>query len=447
MMRMRPQPQHAELRDESGQRGNLHQGERQALRLHGSVGELHLQAQPLHEEGALLSAGLDALDVGESPRGHAGELSRLHRQQPRDALGAPVDLAQRGELEGEARDDDRGEPGIEAQHQREEEDGGDEVQHEVREVGGDRLRELLVQLHARGDLARRALDVEVHRQRERVREEALRGGEGCAREGGGEHLRLHPRKEPARDRRDEEPREQRLGHPGQPRRQHLVDEAAHEPGECQPRRHEYQAEHDGDRDRAPQAGHVPRERAQHRGRLAAGREFRPALEREHHAGESLVELRGIDPAPAHGRVVQVRAAVAEALEDDEVVEVPEEDGRQRQRGEVGRLLAKAPRHEPVAARRTQQSAGLAAVARHAAVGAQHLQRHVAAVVGEHHRERGRAALHRLDLQDGRDAGDGGVREDARGRGLRCRGVRYSSHALKAITAMARTASTAMSQAG
>ena len=57
-------------------------------------------------------------------------------------------------------DHDQREPGLEPHHEHEEEARGEQVEREVREVVGDGLGHALVQVHARGDLARRALRVE-----------------------------------------------------------------------------------------------------------------------------------------------------------------------------------------------------------------------------------------------------------------------------------------------
>ena len=56
---------------------------------------------------------------------------------------------------------------------------------------------------------------------------------------------------------------------------------------------------------------------------------------------------------------------------------------------------------------------------------------MAAVVREHHRERGGAALDRLELQDGRDVRERVSASARRGRGLRAAALGgYRSHAAK-----------------
>ena len=97
-------------------------------------------------------------------------------------------------------------------------------------------------------------------------------------------------------------------------------------------------------------------------------------------------------------IVQVDLVLAEALDHEEVVEVPVHDDRHRQLAHLVRLLAEAARLEPVLARGLEHVAGLAAVARDAALLAQPRERDEGAVVLEHDRERGGAALGRLHLQ-------------------------------------------------
>jgi hypothetical protein len=176
---------------------------------------------------------------------------------------------------------------------------------------------------------------------------------------------------------------------------------------------------------------------------------RAALEGEHHAGESLVELGRGDVSPAARRIVQENAPFAHSLYDDEVVEVHEGDRGHRQLGQLARLLAEAARFQAVRARCPQQPARLAAVAAHAAIHAHLLERDVAAVEGEHHRERGRAALHAFQLQDRGRAPHRGLRQRRCGRPGRFSGVQRacSSHAEKAATRARSTTSTTSSGRG
>ena len=340
---------------------------------------------------------------------------------------------------------------LEPHHEDEEEARGDEVERQRGEVLRDRLCHALVQVHAGRDLARRALRVEGHRQRQRLRHEAVGRGAGGATEGIHQHARLDAEQDRAGHGRDEQSGEQRHRDAVHVRDQHLVHEAAEEPRQDQPRQHEQQPHDEGRRDRALEALEMTRERAQDRRRVPAGLELGRALEGEHDAGESLVELFRIDNAPPARGIVQVRASAAEALDDHEVVEVHEHDGGHRQLRQLARLLAEAARGEPVRARGAQQAARLAAVAAHAAIDAHLLEGHVAPVEGEDHRERSGAALHRLQLQDRWDAPDRRLGEGPRQLAGRC-GLfgsyrADSSHAANAATAASNIASETKSARG
>ena len=136
------------------------------------------------------------------------------------------------------------------------------------------------------------------------------------------------------------------------------------------------------------------------------------FEDEDDPGEAGVEvLRRHEPAALVG-VVDVHAPAAEAaphaVVDDVVVELPEQDRGRLDLGERGGLHLHALGLQAVTAGRLQHVAGARAVAGDAAGDAQLLQRHVAAVVAEHHGQRGGAALHGLHLEHGGGA-DGPVR--------------------------------------
>jgi hypothetical protein len=338
---------------------------------------------------------------------------------------------------------------LQAHHEDEEEARGEEVQGEGREVARDRLGHALVQVHARGDLARGALRVERHRQRERLGEEAPRRDARRAPEGVHQEARLDRHQEGASCGRDHEADDEWHREAVHVRHQHLVHETPEEPRDREAGEHEGEAHRDGPGDGGTEAFEVLRERAQHRGRGAAGLEVGALLEGEHHAGEGLVELgRGVAAAAARG-IVKEDAPGARALHHDEMVEVHERDRRQRQLGELARLLAEAARNQAVRTRRAQQPARLAAVAAHAAVHAHLLQGHVAPMEGEHHRERGGAALDAFELQDGGRAPHRRIRW-RRGRGARCSRLAHRvdrSHAANAATRASNTASATRSVRG
>jgi len=84
-----------------------------------------------------------------------------------------------------------------------------------------------------------------------------------------------------------------------------------------------------------------------------------------------------------------------------MIEVPVDDARHRQLAQQRGLGAEALGEKAKVARRPDDVARLAAVARNPAGDAELLQRNPGAVVGEHHGERRSTALDRFHLQNGR----------------------------------------------
>ncbi len=127
------------------------------------------------------------------------------------------------------------------------------------------------------------------------------------------------------------------------------------------------------------------------------------FEDQRHTGEAGVEVLHRHETAALVGVVDVDAPAAEAaahaVVDDVVVELPEQDGRRLHLGERGGFHLHALGLQSVAAGGLEQVAGARAVTGDAAGDAQLLQRDVLAVVGEHHGERGGAALQGLHLKD------------------------------------------------
>jgi hypothetical protein len=203
------------------------------------------------------------------------------------------------------------------------------------------------------------------------------------------------------DGRGHEP-EQRPDDPFLAADQVVVDEDAREGRDDQARDDQQQAADHHVEERALGPDQAPAQRRQHVGGLAAFLELGALGEGQHDPRIGAVELGHRDfPRPLR-RIVQVGLALAEPLQHHEVVEVPEQDDREGQRVELLDLLVLvALGVEPVLARGAQHVAGLAAVTRDAALVAQLFERDPAAEVGEDLRQRRRAALDRLHLQDGR----------------------------------------------
>ena len=123
------------------------------------------------------------------------------------------------------------------------------------------------------------------------------------------------------------------------------------------------------------------------------------LHGEHDAGEREIEFGHVDPSPSDRRVVDVDAVALDAFQHHEMIEVPVDDARHRHFVQRRGLLAEALGDKTEAARRLDDVARLAAVARDPAGDAQLLQRDPRAVVGKHHRQRRGPAFDRFHLQD------------------------------------------------
>jgi hypothetical protein len=136
-------------------------------------------------------------------------------------------------------------------------------------------------------------------------------------------------------------------------------------------------------------------------RLAAGLlECRGGLHGQGNAGERQIEFDHVDSPAADRGIVDVDVATVDTFEHHEMIEVPVDDAGHRQFVQRRRFLAKPPGVEVKGARRPNDVARLAAVARDAASDAELLQRDPDAVMGENHGERRGPALDGFHLQDG-----------------------------------------------
>jgi hypothetical protein len=184
----------------------------------------------------------------------------------------------------------------------------------------------------------------------------------------------------------------------QPLHQEVVEVDAVEGRRHQPGQQQRQAGQHHEHHRAARAREPPAQRRQQAGRLPTRRERWTRTEGQAHPGEGLVELLERGRRRAGIGVVEVRPPLPESLEDNEVVEVPVQDHRDRHRRQVGRLPLEPLRHQPVFPGRLEHVVGLTAVAGHPAGQPQFLQRHVPAEMREEHGQRGRAALDRFHLE-------------------------------------------------
>ncbi len=189
------------------------------------------------------------------------------------------------------------------------------------------------------------------------------------------------------------------------RDQHVVDEHPGEHRQDHPEQRQHGADHADIGQGGPGRLEPRGEQAEEFRRRAAALELRSRLEGQGDAGEGFRELREADAAPALDRIVQQGLPVSEPLKHQEVVEVPVQDQRPRQIGQLVGVLPEALRRQAIGAGCLEDVAGLGAVARHAAGLTQLLERNPAPVMRQHHGQGRGSALHLFHLQDRGGAGD------------------------------------------
>ncbi len=124
-----------------------------------------------------------------------------------------------------------------------------------------------------------------------------------------------------------------------------------------------------------------------------------SLHGEHDTGERKIQFRHVDAPPSDRRIVDVDAVANDALQHHEMIEVPVNDAGHRQFVQCRGLLAKTLGGEAETARRPDDVARLAAVARDPAGDAELLQRDPGAMMSEHHGQRRSPAFDGFHLQD------------------------------------------------
>jgi len=349
-----PDTQHGDEAEEGEQRrGDVghHRDERQTLLRVQRVG---MHAGPAGEEVAFGSVRLQRLDHLNALDGHAGQLSLFLEQAAAGVVpGAGGDL-QHHEI---ARHDGRGDQRqryVVGQHHRRVEPHRQRVDRVhgqlVRQEPGDAV----VRRHPADEVSRVALAEERHRQADQVPEEA-----GCRDDG---ELGLHPGQEGAlqpdqralQDGREHQPSQQRVHPVRVSGYQHVVDE------HLDHRRHGETGDEQGQRgqgaegERAPGAAEARAEAPQDARLRAGAAEVRASPEGEADARVAFFELLQGQAARSVARVVDVEALAPDPLEHDEMIEVPEEDHRERELEQiltptaeplcVQAVLARRPEH-------------------------------------------------------------------------------------------------------
>src|ERR1700683_980891 len=97
--------------------------------------------------------------------------------------------------------------------------------------------------------------------------------------------------------------------------------------------------------------------------FAAPLKTRGNFKRENYTGERLIELLVADSASSARRIAEVHFASAEALDDQKVIEVPEDDGRKRQLSKFRRFFLETSRRQDILACRFDHIAGFGSIAR------------------------------------------------------------------------------------
>ncbi len=359
---------------------------------------------PLAEVAVLTARRLHRLDELQAGVGGVGEPGRVGAQLRRAGGAQPDDDPHGHDVQQGHADADERQLRVVGVEQHRVQHDHDRVHARRREVTGQGLGDRVVGLEPLHQVGRAALGEERHRQPQQVPQEPG-AGQGGGDDAAVQQVRLlepgqHDREQHARRHRREQHPEQRGLVPDQ----ELVDVGAAERGHRRTDRHQQQARQDGGGHGARGAPQPGGHRTQDTGLAPAPGEVLAGLHDQHDAGEAAVEVLHRDEAAALAGVVDVDAPAAEAaahaVVDDVVVELPEQDGRRLHLGEGGQIHLHALGRQAVTAGRLQQVAGARAVTGDTAGDAQLLQRDVLAVVAEHHRQGGGAALHGLHLEHG-----------------------------------------------
>jgi hypothetical protein len=195
-------------------------------------------------------------------------------------------------------------------------------------------------------------------------------------------------------------------HPHPDDEQQIVIAAGHDAVDDHRRQHRQRQRHDPQRDRgdedAPDQRALREELDEVAPDLAAARRRRRErlrrLEREGDTREVLAEAIDRDRAPAECRVDDLDDVAANAIEHDEVVEVPMQDRAGRQVAQIVEAEPHAATAEPELFRAAEDAERIGATP-DARGGARVIERDRVAVIGHDHGETRRAAIRGFELLD------------------------------------------------
>ena len=287
-----------------------------------------LKTAPAGKETVVSRGHSQGLDVVEHQRADTCEQSLLALQGM-----APVCLQARDRPRGRRvqhgqPDHDQRQQRLVDKYHRQEQDAhrhfDDEREKMLRQARGDPVDGQ----HARAQFAGDSMVEEFHRQTQQLRHVAIAGDYGYPNREALQTTLLEPGE--AADqyrRRDHGPGDRTR--PGVATHQHAIDEDGQQRGDSEGQQGEPQPTDDGISERGPATPQPSRKSAQDVGALTPSCERGPRRELQSNTGVALAEFVGGESAAAKSRIVDIVPLAIEAFDDDEVVELPEQDERER----------------------------------------------------------------------------------------------------------------------
>ena len=362
-----------------------------------------LMPRPTGKEVILAGGGLQHVNLGEARHADAHEHALLTPQPTVFVHPHPRQHAHQHSAENGQNDDHPRQQRVVRQHEAEKGEARQQLDEDADQVARHHLGDRIQQVQTGRQIPREALREEPHGQLQQPRHEALGVVDGEADREPPETAFAQPSEPVKQGRRTHQGRDDgtapgRLA-PGE----HEIDEQAHQEGHRQSRHRQQQTAPDRERQRLFDVAQPRHDPVQEAGAHTARLEVRPRLEGEGDAGERLVELLRADAAMAIAGVVDEEPSAPEAFQHHEVVELPEQDHRQRQGAQLMRVSPPPLRLQAIATGGPKHVRGVAAIPTHRAPFPQLLDGHPAPEMGQHDAEAGGAALSLRELQEHRGA--------------------------------------------
>ena len=360
-----------------------------------------LIAGPANHQVALGARRLDRFDDLDRPHDPAPEPAT-------DLLDGPVlidppaaEPAQGNQVQTADGDADHCQKRVVGKHHGHEEDQGQEADGRGCQFSGDEPGHTLRADDPAHDVAGEPVLKESHGQPEHMLEELDRLGERQPNLQPREVNLLEADSGQPHDRRDCHGEEQRL-EPGKTALdQDLVDEQPLEGCRDQRGNHKGEPRQDHECERGLRRGQPARQANRSTGPSSLPYKLGPRSECERDLTVEPCEFLSAYGAPAASRIIQEDDAAAKALDDQEMIPLPEHHERRLPRLQTLGRLAECLGFQAVLLGRFLDVKGVAAVTRDPAVIAQYVQGHVPAVVLQNDPQRGRPTLDGLHLQEHR----------------------------------------------